>query len=269
MAEKYKVKVGDEELEVTLDELLQGYMRQADYTRKTQALAEERKKFEEQLKDLEAKARQAEEWQKWYDQMVQFGYFTPDGLPAWGPQGQQPQGSKLDFSSLLNTGEEEEEEEGENVMLKRLEEITRRWEDLAKQYDERLHRMEQAFRYKYDLDRLREWHRQQYPDIPFDEERLLKMAQEYGKSDLTFEDWQRLHQFAYLNELKEKEVQSKLQEQLEAERQKLLAQSPSPSAEGPPPSVFKLPEGEEIPASMEEAEARALEILRQEKQKTG
>ena len=41
----YTVKVDGEEIEVTKEELLKGYMRQADYTRKTQALAEDRKKF--------------------------------------------------------------------------------------------------------------------------------------------------------------------------------------------------------------------------------
>lgn len=38
----YKVKVGGEEIEVSLDEALQGYQRQEDYTRKTQELAAQR-----------------------------------------------------------------------------------------------------------------------------------------------------------------------------------------------------------------------------------
>lgn len=45
---RYKVKIGDEEQEVTLEELTKGYLRQADYTRKTQAHAAERKKFEQE-----------------------------------------------------------------------------------------------------------------------------------------------------------------------------------------------------------------------------
>lgn len=44
--ELYTVKVNGEELQVTKDELLSGYSRQADYTRKAQALAEERKALE-------------------------------------------------------------------------------------------------------------------------------------------------------------------------------------------------------------------------------
>jgi len=44
-ADKFTVKVAGEELEVDLDELKNGYSRQADYTKKAQALAEERKAF--------------------------------------------------------------------------------------------------------------------------------------------------------------------------------------------------------------------------------
>ena len=44
-ADKFTVKVAGEELEVDLDELKNGYSRQADYTKKAQALAEERKQF--------------------------------------------------------------------------------------------------------------------------------------------------------------------------------------------------------------------------------
>ena len=44
--EKYKVKVDGKEEEVTLDELAKGYSRTADYTRKTQELAQHRKALE-------------------------------------------------------------------------------------------------------------------------------------------------------------------------------------------------------------------------------
>ena len=43
---KYTIKVDGEELEVGIDELKNGYQRQADYTRKSQALAEQRKETE-------------------------------------------------------------------------------------------------------------------------------------------------------------------------------------------------------------------------------
>ena len=46
--ETFVVKVNGQEQEVTLDELLHGYMRNQDYTRKTQALAEERRNLQYQ-----------------------------------------------------------------------------------------------------------------------------------------------------------------------------------------------------------------------------
>jgi hypothetical protein len=45
-AQTFRVKVDGEEVEVPLDELLKGYSRTADYTRKTQAIAEARKQAE-------------------------------------------------------------------------------------------------------------------------------------------------------------------------------------------------------------------------------
>lgn len=44
---KYKVTVDGQEVEVTQEELLRGYMRQSDYTRKTQQLANQRQQFEQ------------------------------------------------------------------------------------------------------------------------------------------------------------------------------------------------------------------------------
>lgn len=56
-APTYKVKVGKEELEVPLDELLKGYSRTADYTRKTQEIAETRKAVEAERQKIEEAAR--------------------------------------------------------------------------------------------------------------------------------------------------------------------------------------------------------------------
>ena len=47
-----KVKLDGEETEVTLDELRKGYSRYSDYTRKTQALAEERKAFQSEAEAI-------------------------------------------------------------------------------------------------------------------------------------------------------------------------------------------------------------------------
>ncbi|GGL48415.1 hypothetical protein [Caulobacter rhizosphaerae] len=48
--EVFTVKIDGQDVQVTLDEALRGYQREADYTRKTQALAADRKAFEDQQK---------------------------------------------------------------------------------------------------------------------------------------------------------------------------------------------------------------------------
>lgn len=67
-AEIYTIKVDGEEIEVTRDELLQGYQRQSDYTKKTQGLSEERKAIEEERSNLstemQALLQQREQYQQ-------------------------------------------------------------------------------------------------------------------------------------------------------------------------------------------------------------
>lgn len=53
-----KVKLDGEEVEVTLDELRKGYSRYSDYTRKTQALAEERKAFQSEAEAIRVERAQ-------------------------------------------------------------------------------------------------------------------------------------------------------------------------------------------------------------------
>lgn len=53
----YRVKVDNEEVEVTLDELLKGYSRTSDYTKKTQTLAEQRKAVEAERTKIEEAAK--------------------------------------------------------------------------------------------------------------------------------------------------------------------------------------------------------------------
>lgn len=49
----YTIKVDGEELEVSLDELQSGYQRQKDYTKKTQAVAEQRKFYEQKSAEIQ------------------------------------------------------------------------------------------------------------------------------------------------------------------------------------------------------------------------
>ena len=54
---RYRVKVDNEELEVDLDELIKGYSRTSDYTKKTQTLAEQRKAVEAERARIEEAAK--------------------------------------------------------------------------------------------------------------------------------------------------------------------------------------------------------------------
>ena len=62
----YTIKVDGKDVEVTLDELQAGYSRQADYTSKSQVLAEQRKQADEEL------AATQQERQRYLSQLEQF-----------------------------------------------------------------------------------------------------------------------------------------------------------------------------------------------------
>lgn len=55
---RYSVKIDGEEFEVTLEELRNGYQRQADYTRKSQSLAEQRKAYEANINAVQQERQQ-------------------------------------------------------------------------------------------------------------------------------------------------------------------------------------------------------------------
>jgi hypothetical protein len=65
--QRFKVKVDNEEVEVTLEELQQGYSRTKDYTKKTQALAETRKAVEAE----KARIEEAKQLRDTYAQRLQ------------------------------------------------------------------------------------------------------------------------------------------------------------------------------------------------------
>jgi len=98
LPQKVKVKVDGQELEVTLDEALAGYSREADYTRKNQALAEERAnwdaiKDQSLAKDREAIAAEREKYKA--------------VLGIWETQFKDALGDNIDWNALRaqNPGE--------------------------------------------------------------------------------------------------------------------------------------------------------------------
>jgi hypothetical protein len=77
----YVVKVGGEELEVSLDELVSGYSRHSDYTRKTQEIASERSQMAELQQQWSNEITQAQaERQQYIEVLGQFAEQSTAGL---------------------------------------------------------------------------------------------------------------------------------------------------------------------------------------------
>ena len=67
----YAVKVDGEEHEVTLNELMKGYSRQSDYTKKTQEISEQRKQFQSSAERHEVEMAQIRNERQQYVQTLQ------------------------------------------------------------------------------------------------------------------------------------------------------------------------------------------------------
>lgn len=81
----YAVKVDGEEVEVSLDELISGYSRQSDYTRKTQELASKRNEMEQLQQQWASEISQAQaERQQYIDALGQFVQNSMAGLEQFG-----------------------------------------------------------------------------------------------------------------------------------------------------------------------------------------
>ena len=68
--ELYRVVVDGQEQEVTLDELMKGYSRQSDYTRKTEKLSQERKALEERNAEALRRSEEAKIKRDQYEQQL-------------------------------------------------------------------------------------------------------------------------------------------------------------------------------------------------------
>ena len=145
---KYKVKVDQEEIEVDEDELLKGYSRQADYTKKAQALAEERKAIEAQrleIDGLRAKSvedseeemfekaqlakvkgilKQDIDWNTWFQQD------QAQAQQAWA-EWQQYQALEKQLASSLQSREQERKSIQEQLQTKELQDaVTKVYEEV-------------------------------------------------------------------------------------------------------------------------------------------
>ena len=76
----YRVKLDGVEMEVTLDEALSGYQRQQDYTKKTQALADEKKQLQA---EVESARQDRLNYQQSLEKLVQFQQSQQPKEPDW------------------------------------------------------------------------------------------------------------------------------------------------------------------------------------------
>ena len=134
----YTVKVDGKDVEVTLDELQSGYSRQADYTRKSQVLAEQRKKADDEL------AATQQERQKYISQLEQFNSQADKKLDDFKSVDwiKLKEDDPMDYMTKRDQYRELQEnkrlvaEEQKNLQYKQQQETQIKWqEELARQQD--------------------------------------------------------------------------------------------------------------------------------------
>jgi len=134
----YTIKVDGKDVEVTLDELQAGYSRQADYTRKSQVLAEQRKKADEEL------AATQQERQHYLSQLEQFNTqadakikeFSSTDWTKLKEEDPTEYMLKRDQYRELQDNKRMVEDEQKNLQLKSQQEHEAKWqEELGRQQD--------------------------------------------------------------------------------------------------------------------------------------
>ena len=134
----YTIKVDGKDVEVTLDELQAGYSRQADYTRKSQVLAEQRKKADEEL------AATQQERQRYLSQLEQFTAQADSKLDElksvdWTKLKEEDPTEymlKRDQYRELQENKRTVQEEQQNLLYKQQQEQQVKWnEELARQQE--------------------------------------------------------------------------------------------------------------------------------------
>lgn len=174
--ELYRVVVDGQEQEVTLDELMKGYSRQSDYTRKTEKLSQDRKSVEELKNEYTRQNEEAKIKRDQYEKQIQI----------LSEQLKQSEPSKVDLDRLY------EDDPAEYVRVKA--EQDRRKELLEKANQERQRiqsekQEEQSKQYNAYLEQQRELLAQKLP-IYADKEKgpefvknLTSYAKEIGYTD--------------------------------------------------------------------------------------
>ena len=174
--ELYKVVVDGQEQEVTLDELMKGYSRQSDYTRKTEKLSQDRKSVEELKNEYTRQNEEAKIKRDQYEKQIQI----------LSEQLKQSEPSKVDLDRLY------EDNPAEYVRVKAEQDRRKELLEKANQERERIQsekQEEQSKQYNAYLEQQRELLSQKLP-IYADKEKgpefvknLTNYAKEIGYTD--------------------------------------------------------------------------------------
>tara|TARA_R100001510_G_scaffold7696_1_gene5967 strand:+ start:7652 stop:8677 length:1026 start_codon:yes stop_codon:yes gene_type:complete len=127
----YTIKVDGKDVEVTLEELKNGYSRQADYTRKSQVLAEQRQKADQELAATQQERQryisQLEHVTKSADAQIQKYQNTDwDRLKTDNPEEYY---AKRDEFRELKENKRKVEEERNKVIIKQQQETAKQWQE--------------------------------------------------------------------------------------------------------------------------------------------
>ena len=174
--ELYKVVVDGQELEVTLDELMKGYSRQSDYTRKTEKLSQDRRGVESLKNEYTRQNEEAKIKRDQYDKQIQI----------LSEQLKQAEPTKADLDKLY------ENDPAEYVRVKAEQDRRKELQVKIREEQEKIKAekdAEQAEKYKAYLDEQRKLLVQKLPiyadkdkGAKFTEE-LVSYAKEIGYTD--------------------------------------------------------------------------------------
>jgi len=174
--ELYKVVVDGQEQEVTLDELMKGYSRQSDYTRKTEKLSQDRKSVEQLKNEYTRQNEEAKIKRDQYEKQIQ----------VLSEQLKQAEPSKADLDNLY------ENDPAEYVRIKAEQDRRKELIEKANQEQERIlaeKQEEQTRQYNAYLEQQRKLLAEKLP-IYADKEKgaeftqnLINYAKEIGYTD--------------------------------------------------------------------------------------
>jgi hypothetical protein len=174
--DRYTVKVNGEEIEVTLEELRNGYSRQSDYTRKSQELAERRKSIEALEQEITAEREQYAEL-----------------LPRMREQLQQQLQAEPDWDKLY------EQNPVEAVKLER------KWQQVKQQREQQIQAV-QAEQQRLMTIRQRQMQEQLVKQRDAEQARLPEMIPEWKNSETAKKEAKEIREFLLTKGFSEQDV---------------------------------------------------------------